>query len=207
MDDILWVLLALGTIAFTPIIAAALLARAAVKRIRRNPAIGGAVLRSRAQLSTGPHRKVLRLRVRLGETLTSGQAALDLAGHGAGQRGELPRLFGRIQREGAALDAQLRLLESERDSSVLSAELPAAERRVDLLTDLVRRLRSAVAAGLTSVSDDSLTSLRGDVEREVAALAAGVQELQTLSRRDDLIEPKRRPSIDGLNRWRQGTES
>jgi hypothetical protein len=53
--------------------------RALVKRIRRNRNLADAMLRARARFSSGPQRKVLTLRVRLGEALESGQAALDLA--------------------------------------------------------------------------------------------------------------------------------
>jgi hypothetical protein len=46
----------------------------------------------------------------------------------------------------------------------------------------VHRLRSAVATGLAGLTDDSLTALRSDMDREVAALHAGVEELHALNR-------------------------
>ena len=45
-------------------------------------------------------------------------------------------------------------------------------------------MRSAVAAGLAGVTDDTLTTLHSDVDREVAALRAGVEELRTLNQHD-----------------------
>ena len=185
------------------IVAVVLIARSVYRRLRRNRALAGTALRTRAGFSRGPHRKVLYLRVRLAETLDSGQAAVDLATGREGPRGELPRLFRRIQEESVALDLQLRLLESETDDAVLAGELPAAAHRVDQVVELVRQLRSAVASGLAGSTDDTLTTLHSDVDREVAALHAGVQELHRLNRRDERTESTRPPSRD----HRQATAS
>ncbi|MBM7505806.1 hypothetical protein ACFPER_01735 [Agromyces aurantiacus] len=184
MDVIFGVLLALMIIVAVSLTTVFLVVRAIAKRIRRSPAIGGAVLRTRARVATGPRGKVLRLRVRLRETLESGRAAVALAASGTAPRGELSRLFRRIEHEGEALDLQLRLMESEPDAAVLAEELPAAGRRVDQVADLVHRLRASVGAGLGGVSDDALTALRAEVDREVVALHAGVGELRTLNAHD-----------------------
>ena len=112
----------------------------------------------------------------------------------------LRAVFRRIRQEGVALDAQLQLMESETDATVLAEELPAAGRRVEQVTGLVRRLRSAVASGLAGVTDDTLTLLRADVDREVAALHAGVAELHELNRRDERFEPTPLPSNDRQQR-------
>jgi hypothetical protein len=160
--------------------------RAVFRRIRRSRAVGGAVLRTRARVATGPRGRVLKLRVRLREALESGRAAVGVAAQGDGPHGDVARLFRRIQHEGEALDLQLRLMESETDVAALATELATADRRVDQVADLVRRLRGAVAAGLGEVSDDAIDALHADVDREVAALHAGVQELRTLNQRDAL---------------------
>ena len=193
MDVLIWVLVSLLTMVAVSITVVVLVVRAVVKRIRHSRALAAATLRTRARFSPGPNGKVLKLRVRLDEALASGRAAVDLAARGDGPRGELPELFRRIEHEGAALDLQLRLMESEIDSAVLSAELSAAGHRVDQVTALVGRLRSAVAAGLAGVTDDTLTTLHSDVDREVAALRAGVEELRTLNQRD---RPTAANSID-----------
>ena len=193
MDVLIWVLVSLLTMVAVSITVVVLVVRAVVKRIRHSRALAAATLRTRARFSPGPNGKVLRLRVRLDEALASGRAAVDLAARGDGPRGELPELFRRIEHEGAALDLQLRLMESEIDSAVLSAELSAAGHRVDRVAALVGRLRSAVAAGLAGVTDDTLTTLHSDVDREVAALRAGVEELRTLNQRD---RPTAASSID-----------
>ena len=189
MEIFLWVFVSLLAIVVVSVATVVLIVRALVKRIRRNRNLAGAMLRARARFSSGPQRKVLTLRVRLGEALDSGQAAVELAARGDGPRGELPRLFRRIHEEGVALDLQLRLMESENDRAVLSEELTAAGHRVDQVVALVRRLRSAVASGLAGPTDDTLTALHSDVDREVAALHAGVQELQRLNRSDERFEP------------------
>ncbi|MFF2371421.1 hypothetical protein [Agromyces sp. NPDC058110] len=158
-----------------------LVVRAVVRRVRRERVASGAALRARARVSRGPQREVLALRVRLDEALRSGAAAIELV---ASPRSELPRLFGRIRDEGAVLDLQLRLLESERDPAVLARERAAARERVDQVEQLVRHVRSAVASGLSGTTDDSLAALRSEVDREVAAVRAGIDELQALNRRD-----------------------
>jgi hypothetical protein len=189
VEILIWVfftLLAMGIVSIATVV---FILRALVKRIRRNRNVAGSILRARARFSWGPQRRVFALRVRLGEALDSGQAAVDLAARGDGPRGELPRLFRRIQEEAVAVDLQLRLMESETDPAVLAAELPAAGHRVEQVVGLVGRLRSAVASRLAGAADDTLTSLHSDLDREVAALHAGVQELQRLNGSGERFEP------------------
>ncbi|UOQ90182.1 FUSC family protein [Agromyces endophyticus] len=215
MEVLLGILVAFLIMFVVSVTTIVLVVRAVYRRIRRSRTVADTTLRARAGFSRGPRRKVLALRVRLAETLDSGQAAIDLAtgtarpdgrsgraargrstGHvapAASSHGELPRLFRRIREEGTALDLQLRLLESETDQAVLAAELPAATSRVDQLAGLVRRLRSAVASGLEGATDETLTDLQADLEREVAALAAGVDELRRLNRHDEPLRTPTRP--------------
>jgi len=188
VDVLIGVLVALLAIVAISMATVFLVVRAVIKRVRRNRALAGAALRTRALFSTGPRGKVLRLRARLDEILASGRAAVDLSARGEGPRGELPALLRRIEHEGAALDLQLRLMESETDASALAEELPAAGRRVEQVAGLVRRLRSAVASGLEGVTDDTLTTLRSEVDREVAALHAGVEELRHLNAHDGRVD-------------------
>jgi len=184
MTAVAAVILALASIVVVSVGATIVVARMLYKRIRRSRAVAGGVLRTRAALSRGPQREVLGLRIRLRGALDSGQAAVDLALGSHGPRGELPRLLRRIQSEGAALDAQLVLLTSETDAVVLAAELPMARRRVDDVAGLVRRLRATVAGGRGDLTDDVLLALRSEVDREVSALEAGVQELHALNLHD-----------------------
>jgi hypothetical protein len=188
IEFVLIMLGALVLLSAGAVVAFVLIIRAVVRRVRRSRAVGGAALRARARVARGPQRTVLALRVRLDDVMRSGRAAIQIAadgsGHGTGPRGELPRLFQRIGDEASVLDLQLRLMESETDPGALADELPAARGRVEQVEVLVRRVRQAVAAGLAGTSDDALSALGGEVDREVAALHAGVEELQRLNRRD-----------------------
>jgi hypothetical protein len=190
---------AFALIVLTSIVTVVLIARALYKRVRRSRTLNAAVLRTRAALSWGPQHDVLQLRIRLNEALDSGQAAIDLAALTDGPRGELPRLFRRIQSAAATLDAELRFLESETDSAALAEWLPVLRRRVDQVDSIVRRLRSAVASGLSGLSDENLAVLRADVDREVAALGAGMQELHSLNSNDLVFESNPQPSAARLN--------
>jgi hypothetical protein len=202
MSTLFWILATLALIALASIVTVVLVVRAVYRRIRRSRAVNGAVLRNRARFSWGAQRRVLALRVQLADSLDSGQAAVDLAVRREGRRGELPRLFARIRNEGLILDDQLRLLESETDAAVLGHEIPAASLRVEQVADMVRRLRSAVASGLGDLTADTLVALRSEVDREVTALHAGVQELHHLNGHDRHADLSRQPSSD--HQWTQG---
>ncbi|WP_157373046.1 hypothetical protein [Agromyces sp. Root81] len=190
MTGIEAILIGLGAIVLLSIgimVTFVLIVRALVRRVRSSRAVGSTALRARARMSHGPQRMVLALRVRLDDALHSGSAAIALAVDSGGSRGELPRLFRRISEEGGVLDLQLRLMESETNSGVLADEIPAARRRVEQVEVLVRRVRDAVASGLSGTTDDALSALGSDVDREVAALQSGIEELQALNRRDGRV--------------------
>jgi hypothetical protein len=93
-------------------------------------------------------------------------------------------------------------MESETDPAATARDLPVAEGRVDQVAALVRRVRSAVGSQLDGLTDDSLAALRADVEREVTALHAGVQQLRLLNAHDGLGHPVPDPSTGRLNRSR-----
>jgi hypothetical protein len=199
MMALAWIMGAFALIVLASIVTVVLIARALYKRIRRSTMLGGAVLRTRAAMSWGAQHEVLQLRIRLNDALDSGQAAIDLAARSDGPRGELPRLFRRIRAEAATLDTELRFLESETDPAALNQWLPVLRDRVDQVIALVRRMRSAVAAGLSGLSDENLAVLRADMDREVDALHAGMQELHTLNSNDLMFEPHRQPSAARLD--------
>ena len=176
-----WILFTLATICLLSITLVVVVVWLIVRGIRRSRAVHGAVLRTRTRFSWGQHRKLLSLRLLLAESVDSGRAAIDLAVGSDGRRGELPRLFRRIESEALSLDSQLRLLESETDSGVLAAEIPAIGLRVSQLAGTIRRLRASVSTGLGAPSEETLVELRTDVDREVAALRAGQAELRRLN--------------------------
>jgi hypothetical protein len=194
VSEFAWVLVAFASAVVAVDVAVVLALRSVYRRIRRNRGITGAALRIRSRLDRGPRGEVLRLRVRLNEALDSGRAAIELAVRNDGLHGELPRLFRRLRSEGDALEAQLRLLESENDSAVLAEMVPDARRRVDHVVYIVRQLRSAVASVLGDPSDDGLTALRSEIDREITAVRAGMRELHELNHRSALSGPDRQPS-------------
>ncbi|PWB96475.1 hypothetical protein [Homoserinimonas hongtaonis] len=190
MDALLWILISLAAIAATSVVVTVLIVRALYRRIRRSRAITSAVLTSRAQLSRGPRRRLFTLQQQLTESLESGRAAIDLAVRSNGRRGDLPRLFRRIEDEAAALQTQLRLLESERDSVVLTGALSEAAPAVDQITDMIREVRASVTAGLGDPTGESLAALDADLAIEVAALRAGRAQLADLNSRDRAGQPR-----------------
>ena len=198
VNELGWLFIAFASTVVATNVALVLVVRSVYKRIRRNLARNGATLRFRAGLSTGPRREVLKLQLRLKETLDSGESAIDLAVVNDGPRGELPRLFRRLKSEAVALESQLRLLESENDPAVLAEVLPTARRRVDQVAQLVRHVRLAVLSGLGEISDDSLSTLRSDVDREITAVRAGMQELHELNGRGALYESRRQFPTDNV---------
>lgn len=202
VSGLLWVLAALAIIMVVSVGIVVLIARSLYKRVRRSRTVNDTILRTRAGITLGPQRKVLALRVKLRQSIESGRAALAISIRSEGPRGELASLFRRIEAESTVLDSQLRLLASERDSAVLTREAALMRGRVDDVATMIRRLRAVVASGIGGLSDDTLTTLRADVEREVSALHAGLQELHDFNRRDDLIDASRRPSSGGVIRSR-----
>lgn len=187
------ILLALASIIVISTVSVIVIARVLYNRIRRSRAVGHSVLRARALMSAGRQRDAFALRLRLADSLASGKAALDLARQSNSPLGELNRLYARIRSDGAAVDAQLVLLQSERDAAVLTQSVALSRHRVDQVDALVRRLRSAVAAGLGEHTDDSLATLTGDLDREIAALDAGLRELHALNGHDHQTTPKPLP--------------
>jgi hypothetical protein len=189
-----WILGGFAFIVVASILTVLLIARAVYRRVRRSRTVNAGALRARAAMSWGSQRTVLQLRLRLGAALDSGQAAIDLLPRVNGPTGDLPRLFRRIRVEAERVDAQLRFLESENESAVLERWLTVMRGRVEQVVSLVGRLRSAVSAGLDGLGSDALNGLQADVEREIAALHAGLKQFQTLYADDAAFEDLGRPA-------------
>lgn len=125
----------------------------------------------------GPRREVAFLRRELAEAISSTPQAIAMVKASAGVVGELPSLARRLERVATTLDTELRLLASEPDQREVARLLPAAHGRVGDVTRAARGIRRAAGAGLGAQSAADLRALSADVEREVAAVAAGVQRL------------------------------
>lgn len=181
MDILFGVLISLVAIAALSAVTFFLIVRMLYRRVRRSRTVNGAVLKSRAQFSRGPRRQVFALQSQLDEAIDSGRAAIELAVRSNGRRGDLPRLFRRIEAEATVLRAQLHLMESETDPGALTDALPAAGLAVDQISDMIRDMRASVADGLGDPTGAALSSLRAEVDLEVAALHAGLVELAHLN--------------------------
>ncbi|KQW05344.1 hypothetical protein ASC66_09980 [Leifsonia sp. Root4] len=181
MDVLFGVLISLAAIAALSVVTFFLIVRMLYRRVRRSRTVNGAVLKSRAQFSRGPRRQVFALQSKLDEAIDSGRAAIDLAVRSNGRRGDLPRLFRRIEAEATVLRAQLHLMESETDPGALNDALPAAGLAVDQISDMIRDVRASVADGLGDPTGAALSSLHAEVDLEVAALHAGLVELAHLN--------------------------
>ncbi|GGF15933.1 hypothetical protein [Subtercola lobariae] len=179
-------LITFAAIVLAGAIAVGVTARVVYLRISRSRALALSLLRARASFSLGSRRKVLKLRVRLNETVLSGQTALALAAPGASGSapGELPGLFARIDAEAAVIDRQLTLLESETDARALGAGILTARGRVDRVCTMVTHLRGAVADGFAEVNEGSLDALGREVDREVAAHYAGAEQWRSFTMRE-----------------------
>ena len=125
----------------------------------------------------GPRREVAYLRAQLAEAITRTPQAGAMVKASAGVVGDRPGLTRRLERVATVLDAELRLLANEPDVREVARVLPAARERVGDLTRAARAIRRAAGGGLGVQTAAEMRELSADVEREVAAVAAGVQRL------------------------------
>lgn len=195
LDAVSSVLLVGGVVLTLATGAAAVAVAVMIRRVRRSGVLGVASLRLHALTDSGPRREVARLRLQLRAAVDGGTAAIRASGTSAGLPGEAPALLRRIQREAVALDAHLRVMQTEDDQDTLRAALPDLRRRVEEVVRLVRQLRAAVADGLAAVSANSLAQLGDDVDREVIALRAGRERL-----RPPELPPRRPWTDEGASR-------
>jgi hypothetical protein len=159
-----------------------LVARSAYRRVRRDPRVNRTTLRIQEMTSPpGPRRSLVHLRVRLGDALTSARAAVAVIQTHGSVQGDLASLVRRIDRVAAPLDAQLRLMQTEPDMRLLYELLQPARARVEEIERIVRQIRTAAYATLGGDMEGSVAQITADVEREVAALHAGMSTLHALA--------------------------
>ena len=129
----------------------------------------------------GTRREVAALRRELAETVAATPYAVAVVQRASGSVGELPALARRLQRTAAILDVELELLSNEPDAREVARVLPAARARVDDVGHVARTIRRAAAAGLGAEHAAGVRVLGADVEREVTALAKGIETLVALA--------------------------
>ena len=159
-------------------VAAWRLARLLRRRLRASPALRAAQAWA---APPGPRRRAAGLRRELASTAHATRRALAVVAAAHAPIGELPHLARRLERLAGTLDAELRLLAAEPDPEELARVLPAAESRVADVAHLARTIRRAASAALGASTAAELAPLQAEVERELAAVAAGVDTLLALA--------------------------
>ncbi len=137
----------------------------------------------------GARREVAALRRELAETVDATPHAVAVVQRATGSVGELPVLTRQLQRVAATLDVELQLLANEPDAREVARVLPAARARVDDVGHVARTIRRAAAAGLGAEHAAGVRLLGAEVEREVAALALGVETLVALAADREVPRP------------------
>ena len=159
-----------------------LLARAACRRVRRDPRWRRTTLLVQEKTSVpGPRRSLVQLRLRLSDTVASAKQAVAVLEMHGGVRGDMASLARRLERVAAPLDAHLHLMQSETDMRLLYEMLQPARARVEEIEQIVRHIRMAAYAALSGDMEGTVAAITADVEREVAALNAGVDMLHFLT--------------------------
>lgn len=159
-----------------------LLARAAYRRVRRDPRVNRTALLIQEKTSPpGPRRSLMQLRVRLADTVTSARAAVGVIQIHGSVQGELASLVRRIERVAVPLDAQLRLMQTEPDVRLLYELLQPARARVEEIEGIVHHIRAAAYATLGGDMEGTVARITADVEREVTALQTGMSTLHALA--------------------------
>jgi hypothetical protein len=154
----------------------------AVRWVRRSARLRQRVRTAQAMLAPpGPRREVAWLRRELAAATRASTEAVVLVGTAGGVVGELPRLARHLGRVAGTLDAELRLLAGEPDPAELARVLPAAGARVGDATRVARTIRRAASAALAAETATGIGPLQAEVEREVAALDAGIDRLLVLA--------------------------
>jgi hypothetical protein len=156
----------------------------AVRWLRRNQRLRQRVRTAQALLAPpGPRREVAWLRRELAAATRATADAVALVGEVGGVVGDLPHLARRLGRVAGTLDAELRLLFGEPEAAELARVLPAARARVAEVTRVARTVRRASSAALGAGTAAEIAPLQVEVEREVAALDAGIHRLLALAAR------------------------
>jgi hypothetical protein len=154
----------------------------AVRWVRRSGRLRQRVRTAQALVAPpGPRREVAWLRRELAAATRASTEAVALVRAAGGVVGELPGLVRRLGRVAGTLDAELRLLAGEPDPAELARVLPAARARVADATRVARTIRRASSAALAAEAAAVIAPLQAEVEREVAALDAGIDRLLALA--------------------------
>jgi ABC-type multidrug transport system fused ATPase/permease subunit len=176
-----------------------LLVRSTYRRVRRDPRWSRMALVVQEKTNPpGPRRSLSRMRVRLHDATASARAAAAFLQQYASVQGELASLIRRLDPVADALDAQLRLMQSEPDPYALHDLLIPLHNRVAAIEQIARQIRSAAYAAIGGDMEENITMITADVAREIAALQAGMHSLRATAM--DLPTPMGLPVRKGSDR-------
>ena len=130
-------------------------------------------LRLKARVRLGAPRQVAAARLQLHTGLDQTRRVLHDASRRNCPLGDLPGIFHRIEQLAASTDADLRMLDGDRDP-LQRARLADAVRRSDELTSMASAIRRTVSGVHADLHLDGFGLLQRDLDVELKALRAGV---------------------------------
>jgi hypothetical protein len=126
----------------------------------------------RARLLPGTARRVAATQLQLHTGLDQTRRVLSDAARRNCPLGDLPGLFRRIEQLAASVDADLRMLDGDRDT-LQRARLAEAVRRSEELTSMAAGIRRTVSGVHADMQLDGFGLLQRDLDVELRALRAG----------------------------------
>ena len=130
-------------------------------------------LTARARLLLGPARHVAAAQLQLHTGLDQTRRVLNDAARRNCPVGDLPGIFRRIEQLAASADAELRMLDGDRDP-LQRARLADAVQRSDELASMAAAIRRTVSGVHADMQLDGFGVLQRDLDIELRALRAGV---------------------------------
>ena len=127
----------------------------------------------RSRLLLGPARHVAAAQLQLHSGLDQTRRVLNDASRQNCPLGDLPGIFRRIEQLAASADADLRMLDGDRDP-LQRARLADAVRRSDELVSMAAAIRRTVSGVHAEMQLDGFGVLQRDLDVELRALRAGV---------------------------------
>jgi len=152
------------------------------RRVRRGQLLWeSGVLRARAAITPiGPRREIRRMRLALQDNLAQTQRVLGSRAASVGMPGGLSEMLPRLQHLAAGLDAQLRLWETEPDSTLMLEALPDLRQRGDTIISHVVSLRATALQCIDEADRLTRTAAEEDVRNQLSGLEAGLAAIRQL---------------------------
>lgn len=132
----------------------------------------------RARLLLGPARHVAAAHLQLHTGLDQTRRVLNDASRRNCPLGDLPEIFRRIEQVATSVDADLRMLDGDRDP-LQRARLADAVRRSDELAAMAASIRRTVSGVHADMQLDEFGLLQSDLDVELRALRAGAGAVRT----------------------------